>query len=99
MPTKPHVYGGDAPFLLVHAADRERVVRYLADAGVAMILTTEGTSLSRVELPDYDRHQACRLVEQMNRQLRREQLDNGGSNEAVSFSLPNRLQSRRLLDD
>ena len=100
MLTTPHVYGGDCPFLLVFDSERERVVRFLADAGVAMILTTEGTSLSRVELPGCDRRQALRLVERMNRQQWSGELDGGEHRDATeAFSVPNRLRSLGLLDD
>lgn len=100
MLTSPHVYGGDCPFMLVFDADRERVVRFLADAGVAMILTTEGTSLSRVELPGCDRRQALRLVERMNRRQWRGELDGGEHRGAMeALGAPNRLRRLGLLDD
>ncbi len=104
MLTNPNVYGGDTPFLLVLPKDRERVIRFFADAGVAMILLTEGTSLTRVELPGCNRAMAIRLVEQLSRRSRSdlrlpEPDDSPDDPIGGPFVFANRLRLRGLLDD
>jgi hypothetical protein len=103
MLTTPNVYGEDCPFLLLFAADKERVVRSLADAGVAMIISAEGASLTRVELPGCDRRQAIRLVERVTRRLRAEMLEEESDKQSIAtscvFISPNRLTTLGLLDD